>query len=404
MQVTCPRDALLGALQIVGAAVAARTTKPILSNVKVVVGDDPNTTDGMTLMATDLEVGIRYELRGVRVGRAGAAVIPASRLVSILRESSDADLTLTAGPESTTVKLSAGRFELPTANPDEFPEIPGFPDGEAGYHEVTAGTLRTMIKRTAFAVEKRESTRFAVTGVLWEVDDGGPAGDGEPNPVFQGKCRLVATDTRRLALAEGPATVSEGAKVGDGVKQTHLIPIKAINLLERNLTDDSELVRVVLRPNEALFQTERALIHTRLVEGRFPPYRNIIPGGWGKSGATGKAPLVRLPIGVSAFLGCVRQAAIMADDDSRRVDFHFADGQVTLSARGAETGSGEVVMPLADYAGPEIDIAFEPSYLTDMLRAIDGEPTAVLEMTDGQKPAVFRVGDGYLYLVMPLAG
>ena len=93
----------------------------------------------------------------------------------------------------------------------------------------------------------------------------------------------------------------------------------------------------------------------------------------------------------------------MADDDSRRVDFAFTSGSVTLTAKGAETGSGEVVMPLPDYAGPDLVIAFEPSYLTEMLRAIDGEPTAMLEMTDGQKPAVFKVGDGYLYLVMPLA-
>lgn len=410
MQVTCQRDALLAACQIVGAAVAARTTKPILSNVKAITADDGTMTDGLTLMATDLEVGIRYELRGVKVTRPGAAILPVARLVSILRETADPEITVAVGPETTTIKLSTGRFELPSADPAEFPEIPGFPAGSAsdeGYHEITASTLRTMIRRTAFAVEKRESTRFAVTGVLWEVDDGPPAADGGTNPVFQGKCRLVATDTRRLALCEGAATVADvGRDVAEGAaKATHLIPLKAIHLLERNLVDDGELVRVVLRPNEALFQTERALIHTRLVEGRFPPYRNIIPGGWGKSASVpGKGPLVRVPVAVSEFLARVRQAAIMADDDSRRVDFKFAGGGVTMSARGAETGSGEVTMELPGYSGPDLDIAFEPTYLTDMLRAIEGEPTATLEMTDGQRPAVFRVGDGYLYLVMPLAG
>ena len=282
MQITCQRDALLGALQIVGAAVAARTTKPILSNVKAVAGHDGTMTDGMTLMATDLEVGIRYELRGVKVDRPGAAILPVTRLVSILRETSDVEITLNAGSDSTVVKLSGSRFELPAQNPDEFPEIPGFPDGEAGYHEVTAGTLRTMIKRTDFAVEKRESTRFAVTGVLWEVDDGGPTEGGESNPVFQGRCRLVATDTRRLALAEGAATVSEGAAVDP--KQTHLIPIKAIKLLERNLADDGELVRVVLRPSEALFQTERALIHTEIGRGAVPAVPQHHPGRLGQDG------------------------------------------------------------------------------------------------------------------------
>ena len=201
----------------------------------------------------------------------------------------------------------------------------------------------------------------------------------------------MATDTKRLAMCEGPADVRGEP---DAKPQSHLVPLKSVALLESNLTDDGELVRVSLRPNEALFQTERALIHTRLVEGRFPPYRNIIP----------KKMEVRLPVGVGDFLARVRQAAIMTDDESKRVDFRFEPGKVTLSARGPETGSSEVEMALPEYAGPEVEIAFDPAYLTDMLRAVEGEPTVVLEMTDGQKPALFRVGEEYLYLVMPLAG
>ena len=102
------------------------------------------------------------------------------------------------------------------------------------------------------------------------------------------------------------------------------------------------------------------------------------------------------------FFAKVRQAAITSDDESKRVDFGFSAGKVTMKARGPETGSSEVEMDLPEYHGGDIDIAFDPAYLTEMFRAIDGETTAVLEMTDGQKPAVFRVGDNYLYLVMPM--
>ncbi len=371
MKATCIREGLLTACQLVAAAVAARTTKPILSNVKAVAHDD-----ALTLMGTDLEVGIRYELRGVKVGRAGAAILPVTRLVSILRETTDDEITLDVGEELTTIRLSTGRFELPGGSPEEFPDIPTFDDG-GRYHEIRAGDLRTLIRRTAFAADKKESTRFAVTGVLWEAESG--------------KARLVATDTKRLALCEGPAEVHGEV---DAKGQSHLIPLKAIGLLERNLTDDGETVRVALRPNEALFQTERALIHTRLVEGRFPPYRSIIP----------KKMETKLPIPVADFLARVRQAAIMTDEETKRVDFHFEPGKATLTARGPETGSSEVEMPLPEYKGPVVDIAFDPAYLTEMLRAIEGEPTALLEMTDGQKPALFRIGEQYLYLVMPLAG
>ena len=371
MKVTCQRDALLTACQIASMAVAARTTKPILANVKAIAQDD-----SLILMATDLEVGMRYELRGIKVSRAGSAILPVARLTSLLRETADADVTLDAGNDLTLMKLSTGKFELPGGDPNEFPEIPAFDDG-GHYHEVTAGVLRTMIKRTAFAADKKESTRFSVSGVLWEAE---------------GKTvRLVATDTKRLALCEGPADVHGET---DPKGQSHLVPLKTIALLERNLSDDGELIRVALKPNEALFQTERALIHTRLVEGRFPPYRNIIP----------KKMAVKLLVPVPDLLARVRQTAIMADEESKRIDCKFEPGQLTLSARGPETGTGEVTLALPDYNGPVVEIAFDPSYLTEMLRAIEGEPTATLEMTDGLKPAVFRIGEQYLYLVMPLAG
>ncbi|MGL6095553.1 MAG: DNA polymerase III subunit beta [Fimbriiglobus sp.] len=371
MKVTCQRDALLSACQLVGAAVAARTTRPVLANIKATAHDD-----ALILMGTDMDVGIRYELRGVKVGRAGAAILPPSKLISILRETADAEITIDADAENTRIKVSTGRYELPGGPPDEYPDIPTFDAGDK-YHEVTAGVLRTLIKRTAFAAEKKESTRWAVTGVLWEAE---------------GKvARLVATDTKRLALAEGLASVHGPT---DAKAPSHLIPIKAVGILERNLADDGEIVRVVLRPNEAMFQTERAVIHTKLVEGRFPPYRDIIP----------KKMAVKLTISAADLLARVRQAAITTDEDSKRVDFHFEPGKVTLTARGPEVGSSEVEMELPEYNGPVIDIAFDPSYLTDMLRVIDGEPTLTLELTDGQKPAVFRAGDTYLYLVMPLAG
>jgi DNA polymerase-3 subunit beta len=371
MRVTCVRDGLREAVKLTGAAVAARTTKPVLSCLKAIAHDD-----ALTLMATDLEVGIRYELRGVSVVRAGEAVLPADRLSKILAETGDGEITLDAGPETTTIRLTGGRYELPGGDPAEFPDVPPFEAGDR-YHEVTARVLRALIRRTEFAAEKKESTRWAVTGVLWEAD-------GE-------HVRLVATDTKRLAMATGPAEV-----VGEAEAKgpSHLVPLKAVRLLRDLLTDDGERVRISLRPSMALFQTERAVLHTQLVEGRFPPYRDIIP----------KKLAVRLSVAVPDLLGRVRQAAIMTDDESKRVDFAFEPGRAVLTARGPETGSSEVELSLPDYPGPEVRIAFDPAYLTDMLKAVDGEPTATLELTDGSKPALFKIGDDYTYLVMPLSG
>src|SRR5262245_62079196 len=375
MKVTCQRESLLTACQLVSAAVAARTTKPILSNVKATAADD-----GLTLVAYDTEVGIRYELRGILVGKPGSAILPIAQLSQILRESNDDDISLDADDNETKVKAGTSRFAMRSYPVDEFPDIPAFDDG-GRYHEITAGVLRTMIRRTAFAVDKKDTAaRFALTGVLWEAD---------------GKvARLVATDSKRLALCEGAASVYGPP---ESTKGSHLVPAMTMGLLERNLTDDGELVRIGLRPNEALFQTERSMIYPRLVEGRYPPYRDII-------GQTRKGATVKVPLPVGPFLSRVRQAAIMTDDESKRVDMTFEPGKVRMEARGAETGSSEVELPLEEYDGPEVKIAFDPQYLVEFLRALENEPTVTLEMSDGSKPALFRCGDGYLYLVMPLAG
>ncbi|MDY3555784.1 DNA polymerase III subunit beta [Gemmata sp. JC717] len=375
MKVTCQRDSLFTACQLVQAAVAQRTTKPVLSNIKAVAQDD-----AITLVAYDTEVGIRYELRGITVARAGSCILPITELVKILRESSDPEISLDAGKEAVVAKTSGGKFEMPSLDVNEFPDIPEFDDG-GRYHEITAGVLRAMLRRTSFAADKKDTTaRFSLTGVLWEAD---------------GKeARLVATDTKRLAVCKGEAVVYG---VVDDVKAIHVVPLKAVTLLEKNLTDDGETVRVGLRANDALFKTERATIYTSLVQGKFPPYRDII-------GKTTKEATQKVPLPVQGFLSRVRQAAIMTDDESMRVDMTFDPGSVVMKARGAKTGASEVTLELPDYDGPHTEIAFDPSYLVEFLRAIENEPTVVLEMSTGTRAALFTCGDNYSYLVMPLTG
>jgi DNA polymerase-3 subunit beta len=139
MKIECQRDSLLAACQIVQGAVAARTTKPILANIKAVAHDD-----ALTLMATDLDVGVRYELRGIKVSRAGAAILPVAKLVNILRESTDAEVKIDAGKDTTHLTIGRSKYDLPGGDPEEFPEFPAFED-KGEYHEITAGVLRTMI-------------------------------------------------------------------------------------------------------------------------------------------------------------------------------------------------------------------------------------------------------------------
>jgi DNA polymerase-3 subunit beta len=368
MKLYCEREALLADCQLASVAVASRDIKPILRNLKAVADGDK-----CTLMATDLELGIRLEVRSPQVQKSGEAILPAARLVSILRESTDEHLTIEADGNRCVVTGARNEFEMPGEDPADFPDIPTFAEGK--HHEITAGALRTMIRRTVFAAA-RESTRYAMTGVVWELD---------PEHV-----KLVATDSKRLALATGPATAAGGHATAGG--QSHIVPTKAMSLLERNLHDDAEVIRVSMRPNEVLFKTERATIYSRLVEGRFPPYKEIMP----------KKANARIPLKVNEFMTAIRQAAIMTDEESKRVAFHFATGKLTLEAHGAATGRSKVETEL-EYDGTPIDISFDPQYLVEMLKVLDAGDPLTLDLIDGSKPALFRSGSDYQYLVMPLS-
>jgi DNA polymerase-3 subunit beta len=357
---------LLSACQLASAAIPARATKPVLQNLKAVAEESR-----FTLMATDLEQGIRMEVRGLTIHESGEALLPAHRLLAILREAQDAELSIEADASGCVIRGVQIEFEMPSEEPSNFPDLPTF--AEEKYHEMPSALLREMIRRTLFAAAD-ETGRLSMTGVLWELE--------------KEQARLVATDGRRLALAQGQAM-----PVGDHTTQDTIpvVPAKVMNLLERNLADDEEPVRVCLRPNEVLFRTGRAVIYSRLVEGRFPNYRDVLP----------KRQMVKVNLGVGAFLAAVRQAAIMTDEETKKVTFTFARGKLTLQAQGATTGRSKVEMPIG-YDAKQIAINFNPAYLVDMLRVLPHDQELTLEMFDGASPALFRHGEAYLYLVMPL--
>jgi DNA polymerase-3 subunit beta len=367
MKALCRREGLLSACQLASAAIPARRdVKPILSNIKAVADEGR-----CTLMATDLELGIRLDVAGLTIQEPGEAILPAARLVAILREARDDELSIEADPSACVVRGPSMEFEMPSEDPAQFPDLPTF--AEEKFHEITAGTLREMIRRTVFAAAQ-ETARYSMTGVLWELE-------GET-------AKLVATDGRRLALAQGLAT-PHGGHTTKG--QAPVVPSKAMNLLERNLQDDEETVKICLRPNEVLFRTERAVIYSRLVEGRFPDYRQVFP----------KKPAVKVALAATPFQAAVRQAAIMTDDDSKRVTFHFAKNKLTLQAQGVTAGRSKVELPV-EYDAKAIDVNFNPAFLIDVLKVLPAEADLSLDLVDGASPALFKSGANYSYLVMPL--
>jgi DNA polymerase-3 subunit beta len=368
MKVVCQRDKLLAAFQTASAVAPARSTKPILQNVKLEARDG-----AVTLVATDLEIGVRVDVPGVDVDAAGSAILPTGRFGSILRESTDQALRLESETQGTLVRGERSEFRLLGENPDEYPVVNSFQ--ESAYHEVPARLLREMIRRTVFATDN-ESTRYALGGVLLEF-----AAD---------KLTAVGTDGRRLATMYGPAKAVGGHQVADG---TTIVPTKAMHLIERALADPDIDIRLAIKAGSVLVQAGQTTISSRLVEGRFPRWRDVFP-------QRQDASHVELMVG--PFYAAVRQAAILTSDETRGVDFTFGEGRVVLTGKAAELGQSRIELPIG-YDGPTIAITLDPRFVTDFLKVLDAESNFKIELKDSASAAVCSTSDGYGYVIMPLA-
>jgi DNA polymerase-3 subunit beta len=368
MKVDCNREKLLSAFQTAAAVAPARSPKPILQNIKLDVSGD-----AAVLLATDLEVGIRILVSGFDVQTPGSVILPLSRFGPILRESSDEMLRIESDGQNTLVRGERSEFKLPSENPAEFPSVADFK--EEKYHELPAKLLKEVIRRTIFATDS-ESSRYALGGVLLEFD--------------ADKITAVGTDGRRLAKMEVPA-ISHGGHLSDGAMT--IVPAKAMQLIDRALIDADADVQIAAHANEVLIKSSRLTIYTRLVEGRFPKWRDVFPH---RSGAS----KIEMPIG--PLHSAVRQAAIVTSEESRGVDFSFENGTLTLSGRAAELGQSRVELPVA-YDGAAIGITLDPRFVADFLRVLDPDKTFTLEIKDAESAAVCSTDDGYGYVIMPLA-
>jgi len=369
LKIQLPASQLLDVVASVQQGAAKQTTKPILSNVKIVVEGGL-----LTVSATDLECAVQ---RTLPMEGSLAAVVDPKRLSAILKELGTDTVSLSVDDDTATLKSSSGKWNLPSMSPDLFPSLPEFAFDDVVEFTVPCGAFRRCCKRTHFAAERRENTRYAVTGILFEV---------EPS-----KLRMVATDTKRLAVDEVPCSTGDMVENTDAKKPTYLVPLKALQLVEKNIRSDDEMLTIKLSPNNAEFSMANATIYTRMVEGRFPPYAQFLP----------KKMNVRMELSREEFAGKVRQASITADKESQRVDFKFGPGLVEMRAHGAESGSSEVDMSLPGYDGQEFEIAFDPAYLATYFASVNDEATVTLKVTDQRDRAVFTCGDS-LYLVVPM--
>jgi DNA polymerase-3 subunit beta len=362
------QENLARGLSVVSRAVSTRSTLPVLANVLLKTEDA-----GLKLTATNLEIGITYWVPG-KIESDGATTVPAKLLtdyVNALQGGERVDLELLAGE---TLHLRAGRYEsnIKGIDADEFPAIQTA--GERPTTRIAQKVLRQALEETAFAAASDEA-RPILTGVLAR---------------FEGSTvTLAAADNYRIAVKTIP--------ILDAVTETSVvIPARALNELARILADVDEPVDVILAQarNQILFHLEGIDLVSRLIDGQFPNYQQVLP-----QSHTTRAVLDR-----EELLRAVRPAALIAHESANIVKLQIdtnGNAGITVSAN-AEVGD-HVGQVEAAVEGDGTTIAFNARYLADVLTNVDAEQFA-LELNGPLSPGVFRpIGDDlYVHVVMPV--
>ena len=366
MRFRCDREDLLSAVQAVSGVVASKGVHPVYESVSIVA-----TAESLTLLATDLEIGMKLRVGTsdrVKVERPGTAVVPAQRLAAIVRELAKGELVFTwnADNRETTIEAGRGRFKLQGQSPEDFPEVPEVDDANSVI--VPAAALREMIRRTHFAAAK-ERMRFALNGVLVKVE-----GDD---------IELVATDGRRLARDTGPCSNPTKAAF------SAIVPTKGLQQLDRSIETIDDSVRIAVGNNHFCARTARVTLVSRLVEGSFPNYRDVIP-----QNCKQKAMLPR-----DAFVSALRRASLVTSRDAQSVRLQFHPEGLTISARSPE-GSAEETIAI-DFTGAGDVLGYNPEFLLDALGVLKSE-SIPFEWESKTSPGKLTEGS-YTYVVMPVS-
>lgn len=364
MKLRFNRQEMVDALSALSVVASPRTTKDILKCVRL-----DAQSDVLLLSATDLDLSLRCALTQVEVDTTGDTLVTADTLGKIVRECTDEILSLEFVKNLLHIRGEGSHFQIVTQDVSEFPAIPEMPT-ELDLTIDQAALLR-MVELTTFAAA-RESTRYAINGVLWECSDG--------------KITLSATDGRRLAVAHGTV---DGAKKSETIRS--IVPAKAMALLSRLSGEPDARVGIKLTSNLLILNLGRAMLSTSLVEGQFPNYRDVIPKDCDRS--------VRL--NTAEFQSALKRAALLTNEESKGVRFAFADGTLTLSSRAPEQGEAEISLSVK-YDNDPLEIGFNPAFLIDVLR-VAHEEELDFDFRDADRPGVVRLGDAFIYVVMPVS-
>jgi len=360
MKVKTSKDNLSKGIQVVHNVVSTKATLPILSNMLI-----ETRSQGLKMNTTDLDIGISCEIP-VDILEEGAITIPAKRFSDIVRELPPGDILInTRKNNQIDIEGLRCRFKLIGLPKEEFPKFPEFKDKEVV--RINQDLLQEMIRMTQFAVSHEEA-RYVLNGILMEISGR--------------TIRLVATDGRRLAKIEKQLKTAVKNDV------SVIIPIKAVQEIYRNLQEEGT-VAFITGTNQVLFDIEGTMIATRIIEGEFPNYHQVIP----------ESVSPKIKVNTEFLLSAIRRANLLSTVDFQAIKIEVFPNKLVVSKTTPDIGESREEVPI-QYGGKELIVGFNPHFLIDVLKNIDAEEIE-LELLGPDKAGVIRMKD-YLYLALPM--
>jgi DNA polymerase-3 subunit beta len=364
------RKALLEAFTAAASVIPARSPRPITLNVKAIAE-----SGGVTLMATDTEIGVRCPVRA-DVSATGEILIPAQRMLQMLKANQDDTITIAADGDKVSVKSRKSKLMLVSDDPTFFPDVPVAAHGSR--YEMDAAILGKAIRRAVIATNPND-TRYAMGGILFE-----PSG---------GIMTLAGTDSRRISVVEVPLK-----EVGDPdpPRSQVIVPVNALKLLAKVAAESDEGSVVEMscpEPSYASFRIPgKVSIYARLIEGRFPPYRRIIPESYATSARVLCGPL----------LSAVNQAAVATSAESQAVVLSFSGEAVRVHGRAADVGDSSAEVP-ASIEGDSVEVIVNHRYLADALGLVDGDEEIQVDMNGPGFPMVVRANGEFTHVLLTIS-
>jgi DNA polymerase-3 subunit beta len=361
MKFSVSKEKLLEGLQTVQNVVSTRTTLPILSNVLL------HANDGiLRLTTTDLDVGVCGSVEA-QIDKPGATTLPARRLATIVRELPASDIQVEVDSKNVaSIRCGQSFFKILGLPEEEFPPLPRFEDAKE--FKLAQKDLRDGLKKTSYAISSDE-TRYVLNGILFSFKEN--------------KLTMVATDGRRLALVDIEVEFPRSHEVDI------IIPTKCVTELARLVGDEGE-VKMKVGQNQVAFEVNDTLLVSKLIEGNYPNYRQVIP-----TEARERVTLER-----ELFHNAVHRVSLLASDKSNSVKLVFSKNNIEIAANTPDVGEAHESLPVT-YKGKEFSIAFNPDFLMAPLRNLTNDEV-YLDLIDEMSPGVIKIQTPFLYVLMPM--